>query len=1014
MAKRAPTILTTIVYLSSFVSPVSQTLFSHTKPALELEYLNVRDISFYSRAGNKIEEILAMWSEPVVVAMDEVAQGHLEKHIATTPSLLSSCPECTFLYPLQPNLNLSIYQQESNYAQIHVRMDIVSYVAGYVAASISSNNALGFLIPTSDLSNHIILNAWALGAQRAKSNVKVYFASLDDNQGNTEETVRGALKLFQHWSCDVVSGTIHASHLYTVAQELGMKTTGFAYDWRSLLGYEGILLSTRRQFTQLLQTALHEKFSTGHLTTFRHISDPFSNTDTSSSITDFSPLVPGSTQDAAHALLTNLEQQNENIWCGPLLDSNSQVRIPSGQCRTYEQLIDEPVPEWNGVKGSHNLGVYRNPSVHCRAGMFYLYDIDTNQLSCHLCREGFYAVSPMEGSCNACSENSVSRAGSSECTKCANGTNVASNAMQCYAPFPIYLIFIAVIGVLVLALIISVPALFILLYLKRRHQLTLAPKQGECTLLAMNIDQVLHLRDSYEYDMSTAQIHLDRLISMRLKKHKGYLSTFSRKDGYLFAFNNYADCISFACYLQLDLLKIEWPDSFSHSSICPNITSPDGDYIFRGPRLKMGILTATPLYSFSRLTFKMAYFGTNVVLVRQLMEAACGGRILSTIRCLDLLQSDLDAARDIRIKYKMQHRMQFVGVKKAIRLVEFIAAELEEREFPPLGNVSGGFLFKVEEDQLDDTFVDIENEDYLSSITGRDFLKPRYSFTNDGSSQDSSLIKMQDRKASMASTTSSNPDTVTQSGVSRISTNKISTSTTLRDSINQFSDLQNILGGTSHLAQPNNVPQSFFQNNSSFSMPQYQSSPLASHQQQLNQQVMIQPPTQIEHEFIHATEPQIASNVLINGDKVYFATRSNMVLKVENGSVIVAPFQPTGLKHIFTVEKVEGQHSNPHLPPSLTSFEIVTLKSLFTSAFVQWADDGFRCTYSGDIKSGGPLLCLQLVKTESTPFEIHDGDMLHIKSPQTGLYVSCNSRGKLSLLNVFDPIEEEELRIHRV
>lgn len=73
-----------------------------------------------------------------------------------------------------------------------------------------------------------------------------------------------------------------------------------------------------------------------------------------------------------------------------------------------------------------------------------------------------------------------------------------------------------------------------------------------------------------------------------IAKHGGYEIN-TEGDSFQIAFTNVADAVLFCMDAQYRLLDTDWPKEVLKLAGCREVATPEGELIFKGPRVRMGV-----------------------------------------------------------------------------------------------------------------------------------------------------------------------------------------------------------------------------------------------------------------------------------------------------------------------------------------------------------------------------------------------------------------------------------------
>eukprot|EP00002_Diphylleia_rotans_P031212 TRINITY_DN6476_c0_g1_i10.p1 TRINITY_DN6476_c0_g1~~TRINITY_DN6476_c0_g1_i10.p1 ORF type:complete len:2413 (+),score=464.51 TRINITY_DN6476_c0_g1_i10:263-7501(+) len=160
-------------------------------------------------------------------------------------------------------------------------------------------------------------------------------------------------------------------------------------------------------------------------------------------------------------------------------------------------------------------------------------------------------------------------------------------------------------------------------------------------------------------------------------KHKGY-EVKAERETFMIAFPQVNNALKFAAEVQKGSMMLDWPQKLLRYKYAAIVVEKD-DYIFRGPRLKMGIHVGTPRCEQDIVTGRTDYFGSVVNAAARIKSYARGGQtMISEEIYKELLATKYDFeaeqtnARDIG-------EVKLRGIRAPMRLFEFLPVSLMNR-----------------------------------------------------------------------------------------------------------------------------------------------------------------------------------------------------------------------------------------------------------------------------------------------------------------------------------------------
>jgi adenylate cyclase len=98
-------------------------------------------------------------------------------------------------------------------------------------------------------------------------------------------------------------------------------------------------------------------------------------------------------------------------------------------------------------------------------------------------------------------------------------------------------------------------------------------------------------------------------------------------DAFMVAFRTVTSALLWCFTIQSQLLDVQWPQEILNSVNGQEVVDPDGNVIFRGLSVRMGIHWGTPVCEVDPVTKRMDYFGPMVNRASRISSVADGGQI---------------------------------------------------------------------------------------------------------------------------------------------------------------------------------------------------------------------------------------------------------------------------------------------------------------------------------------------------------------------------------------------------
>jgi adenylate cyclase len=178
---------------------------------------------------------------------------------------------------------------------------------------------------------------------------------------------------------------------------------------------------------------------------------------------------------------------------------------------------------------------------------------------------------------------------------------------------------------------------------------------GEVSLVFTDIKNSTLLWETYPIAMRSAiKMHND-LMRRHLRIIGGY-EVKTEGDAFMVAFPTVTSALLWCFTIQMQLLEVAWPQEILNSINGQEVCDADGNVIFRGLSVRMGIHYGSPVWEVDPVTKRMDYFGPMVNRAARISSVADGGQIT--------VSSDFIAEIQ-RIGQNPKHRLRgYVGARR--------------------------------------------------------------------------------------------------------------------------------------------------------------------------------------------------------------------------------------------------------------------------------------------------------------------------------------------------------------
>ena len=149
---------------------------------------------------------------------------------------------------------------------------------------------------------------------------------------------------------------------------------------------------------------------------------------------------------------------------------------------------------------------------------------------------------------------------------------------------------------------------------------------GEVSLVFTDIKSSTLLWETYPIAMRSAIKMHNELMRRQLRIIGGY-EVKTEGDAFMVAFRTVTSALLWCFTIQSQLLEVQWPQEILNSVNGQEVVDSDGNVIFRGLSVRMGIHWGRPVCEVDPVTRRMDYFGPMVNRASRISSVADGGQI---------------------------------------------------------------------------------------------------------------------------------------------------------------------------------------------------------------------------------------------------------------------------------------------------------------------------------------------------------------------------------------------------
>ena len=164
-----------------------------------------------------------------------------------------------------------------------------------------------------------------------------------------------------------------------------------------------------------------------------------------------------------------------------------------------------------------------------------------------------------------------------------------------------------------------------------------APPTGSLAIVFTDIRSSTSLWDTNFSGMQTAMRMHNQLLRRQLRAIGGY-EVKTEGDSFMVSFPTVSSALLWCFTVQLELLREDWPHEILELDECREILGPNGELLYRGLSIRMGMHWGQPLCETDPITRRMDYFGPMVNRSARIEGAAEGGQICASADAIELIK----------------------------------------------------------------------------------------------------------------------------------------------------------------------------------------------------------------------------------------------------------------------------------------------------------------------------------------------------------------------------------------
>lgn len=166
----------------------------------------------------------------------------------------------------------------------------------------------------------------------------------------------------------------------------------------------------------------------------------------------------------------------------------------------------------------------------------------------------------------------------------------------------------------------------------------IAPPVDDVTLVFTDIQGSTSLWENHTTTMKASLRQHNAILRQLIDSYKGY-EVKTEGDAFMIAFGDVVTALRFAFAVQRGLLKEHWPPDLEKHPDAKTLLDQNGNVLFAGVRVRIGINCGTPDCEPDPVTGRMDYFGPMVNLAARVESHAQGGDVLLGEAAMEVLKA---------------------------------------------------------------------------------------------------------------------------------------------------------------------------------------------------------------------------------------------------------------------------------------------------------------------------------------------------------------------------------------
>lgn len=179
-----------------------------------------------------------------------------------------------------------------------------------------------------------------------------------------------------------------------------------------------------------------------------------------------------------------------------------------------------------------------------------------------------------------------------------------------------------------------------------RYGAEVIPPQGEVTMVFTDVRHSTVLWEALPELVMQAAMEMHNEVMRRSCRRIGGYEVKNEGDAFVVSFHTAVEAVLWCLAVQEQLLEADWPLELLQHPECAPIYAADGQLLYRGLSVRMGIHCGRPLHDADPVTSRMDYFGPMVNKTARISAIAAGGQITVSADLLNAIKLECDQPQD--------------------------------------------------------------------------------------------------------------------------------------------------------------------------------------------------------------------------------------------------------------------------------------------------------------------------------------------------------------------------------